>query len=228
MNTFKRGNPRRWVRLMIIILTIGLMSYSFIEAFKNYEENTKREQARYNLEHIVQCMTAGDRLFDKVNSHGLTFEDSGLWRICTNNVRTSTTGDVYVLDKEDYRFVYDNSNDIPKEPLFFTAKSVGKLFTDWKSGLAARTIMTAGTDSTASSGVTYNFDGSPEWLEWKTWEHDGHHYVIVQGTQADEVYAGLAGLSYLYYGFMLTLVMVLLIEITTIPLEEGYKGANGD
>ncbi len=226
MSTPTSSTNRRRLRLMIIIMTIGLMSYSFMEAFKHYEEDTKREQARYNLEHVVHCLNTTDAMLDS-NVKGNHEIAPGLWDACTKNVRTSTTGDVYVLRLRDFKFIHDTSNDVPTNPLFFTEKSIGELFKDWPSGLSARNLMTSGTDSTSSSKVSYNFDGSPEWLEWKVWKHEKEQFVIVQGTQADEVYKGLAGITYLYYTFMLVIVMVLVMEVATIPLEVG-EDTNGN
>jgi len=204
-----RSASRRWVRLSIIVGTIMLMSYSFMDSFEKYEETTKREQARYNLEHITSCVEKGSK-------KGVKGRD--LWEMCTHNVRTSQTGDVYILDEKSYEFVYDNSNDVPSKKLAFTRSSVGSLFVDWESGLAARKIMTAGTDSSSSSRISYNFDGSPEWLEWKTWEHNGRKYVIVQGIQADEVYEGLSNLTYMFYTFMGVFILIIFMEMTTVPV----------
>ena len=162
---------RRILNLVAIMLAITLFSDIM---FKHIIEDSHRKQARYNLEHIVSCVGSLE------NEHMVT--KAKALQICTDKMRTSLTGDVYVFNRSTYKFAYENSNDVPKD-IYFTKNSVGKIAKDWSSLLVARNYMTTNVDSTYGDNVSYNFDGSPEWVEWK-------HYnkcVIVQGTQEDEV-----------------------------------------
>jgi len=217
---------RRGLRLILITVAIGLMSYSFMDSFKSYVETKKREQARYNLEHITHCLTRVERVIEKLGDEeceNAELLDKAVWNTCTKGVRTSSTGDVYVLDRSDCKFVYDNSNDVPEKVLYFTEESIGGLFKDWDSAVKARQLMTSGNDSTATTRGWYNFDGHPEWLEWKMWEHDDKSYVVIQGIQSDEVYASMQEIEYMYYVFMFIIVGVLPLEVNAVPKDNRCR-----
>ena len=225
--SIKSRSTRKWMRLILVILIVGMMSYSFMASFKSYVEDKKREQARYNLQHITYCLsrvtTVVENLGGAIQCESENQLKQSIWATCTAKMRTSVTGDVYALDSKTLEFVYDNSNDIPVEKLYFTEDSIGDLFHDWDSGAHAILAMTTGNDSTASDRLSYNFDGSPEWLEWKQWEG----YTIVQGTQSDEVLASMQKLEYMYYLFMLIMVMVLVLEVNSVPYEQGRRDSDG-
>ena len=232
MARIKSESVRKWLRLLTIIGVIMVMSYSFMSSFKSYVEDKKREQARYNLEHIEHCLSRVERVVEQLGTAQCSDSDRldrAIWNTCTRGMRTSSTGDVYILDKDTTEFIYDNSNDVPGDtPLYFTKDSVGELFKDWPSAAAAKLAITSGSDSTGSTKMWYNFDGAPEWLEWKTWEHDDVEYVIVQGIQKDEVYAGMRQLEYMYYMFMLIIVVILVMEVNAVPYDNrGRRGTDG-
>jgi len=221
--SIKSSVTRKWLRLLLVIVIVCMMSYSFIQSFKSYLEDTKREQARYNLQHTVECLDRVTTMIANIGGQGLCDEDEleqSVLATCTSNMRTSPTGDMYVLDINSKKFIYDNSNDIPEEVLYFTKESVGSLFSDWNSGEKAVASMTAGSDSTVSDKVSYNYDGSDEWLEWKNWGR----YIVVQGTQSDEILKGFTKIEYVYYMFMGILIMVLVLEINAVPLEGDRRG----
>ena len=162
-------------------------------------EDSKRIQARYNLNNITYC-------FSELEARGMPFNEYST--ICTKKSKTSFTGDVYVLDSTTKEFVSETSRDVPRKALYFTKDSVGKLFYDWNSGKEALYYILSGKDSEEGLNVSYNFDGSPEWLEWKNYDDK---YVVVQGIQKDEVMDRFKPLQFFIYMSVL-LVIVFIVS----------------
>ncbi len=170
--------PRiRWtiykvVAVLMIALTVSVM-------FDMQIESCKRVQARYNLDSIKYCI---DRTLscdvDRTKAIG----------ICTTKMKTTFTGDVYVLDYASLEFISETSRDVPKGAVYFTEESIGTEFADWDSAVVALSLMTSGKDSIAGLNAWYNYDGDVEWLEWINYyiEGDDNPLIIVQGTQRDE------------------------------------------
>ena len=144
-------------------------------------EDGKRQQARYNLEHSIAC------LHDYEIAHNGV--DRQAFKHCTYKQRTSTTGDMYVLDMDTMEFVYDGSTDIPVgENLYFTKESIGKYFKEWNTAVKAKRLMQSGNSSTYSTNAWYNYDGATEWVEFTTYTTmENKKYIVVQGVQEDEV-----------------------------------------
>ena len=162
-----------------------------------------RQQARYNLEQVRLCL-------DSINPY--INIDKG-FEVCTQKSRTTATGDIYILDGETLEFVYENSNDVPKD-LYFTEDSVGKYFKDWDSAKEALAYITSGKDSSVDYSASYNFDGDKEWVEWINYAHDNKWYIIVQGIQKDESLRLYSLIVYFIY------LGVFLIAFSCIVLEK--------
>ena len=185
-----------------------ILSITVDVVLTNNVEEVKRAQARHNLEQYVYCVEAMDA------SSGL--DDRSILSICGRKLRTSITGDTYVLDATTLEFVVENSTDVPAEKLYFTEESIGGLFADWKSGQRAVRQFVSGNDSEAGMNVWYNFDGHTEWSEWKSvlMFGSGKEYVLVQGVQKDEVMKLFIGSRFaLFFG---TLIFVLYFMTTGI------------
>jgi hypothetical protein len=184
---------------LVIIILIIVLSIIADTMWVKLIENEKRQQARYNLEQIQHCL--------KYQPKDLS--DVSKFYICTSKSRTSPTGDVYVLEIDTLKFVYENSKDIP-QGLYYTKGSVGRYFKDWQSAETALHIMLLGKDSNSSHNTAYNFDGGTEWLEWKYSPNDTHiikgKYIIVQGTQKDEVLG-----NYTYIRLFATIAVILVV-----------------
>lgn len=161
-----------------------------------------RQQARYNLEQVRTCL----------NSTNPYITVNKAFDVCTSKSRTTTTGDIYILNGETLEFVHENSNDVPKQ-LYFTKDSVGQYFKDWNSAKKALVYLTSGKDSDSSYSTGYNFDGDTEWLEWINYVHDNKWYIIVQGIQKDEALRLYTYITYIMY------IGSFLIAISCIALE---------
>ena len=183
------------------ILLLFTMVFTSIVAIDMQLEH--RKQARYNLEQVKTCLNSINPFLSLHKS----------FETCTKDSRTSTTGDIYVLDGETLEFVHENSNDVPRE-LYFTKDSVGKYFKDWNSVKEALVYITSGKDSDNTYNTSYNFDGDTEWLEWVNYIHKDRWYIIVQGTQKDEVLNNYRYITYLIY------LGVFLISFACIVLEK--------
>lgn len=191
----------------IVIVVLLFSSIVFDRTMTYTIEEDKRQQARYNLEHVNYC-------FHSARSH---FGMEEALRICTTDVRTTHTGDVYVLDFNTLEFVFENSTDVPNGNLYFTEESVGKHFKDWPTGEAARDLMLLGKDSEPGLNSWYQFDSGVEWLEWKIIPHlyveNQNKYVIVQGIQKDEVYERYKYIRILAFSIITLVVLLLLSSI---------------
>ena len=183
------------------ILLLFTMIFTSVVAIDIQLEH--RKQARYNLEQVKTCLNSINPFLSLHKS----------FETCTKDSRTSTTGDIYVLDGETLEFVHENSNDVPRE-LYFTKDSVGKYFKDWNSAKEALVYITSGKDSDNTYNTSYNFDGDTEWLEWVNYMYKDRWYIIVQGTQKDEALNNYRYITYLIY------LGVFLISFACIVLEK--------
>ncbi len=146
----------------------------------HYLELNKRQQARFNLEHSLSCF------YDVETDYNKSLGFNGI-KHCVNKMRTSISGDMYVLDRNTLDFIYDGSSDIPKD-LQFTEDSVGQYFKEWDTAEDALKYLLSGTNSTPTTFAKYNFDGAEEWLEYVTYTTlENTELVLVQGIQSDEV-----------------------------------------
>ena len=144
-------------------------------------EIDKRQQAVFNLEHVVGCF------FDYETTTGNPLSKGAL-KHCVGNMRTTPTGDGYALDRLTKEFLYDGSTDVPPGTKYFTKDSIGKSFKEWGTAEVAIPYLFSGTSSSQNVPVSYNYDGSTEWLEYKPYTTlDGRELVAVQGVQKDEV-----------------------------------------
>ena len=149
--------------------------------FNKYVQDSKRQQARFNVEHTVGCLG----LYESIDESRVV-DPLGM-KLCASKMRTSPTGDMYLLDMADLKFVYDNSSDVPRD-MYFTKESVGQYFNEWDTAIGALGSLTNGTDSVYGTRAKYNYDGATEWLEFGTYTtKDGRNLVVVQGVQSDEV-----------------------------------------
>jgi hypothetical protein len=169
------------------ILLIATMVFTTLVSISIQMEY--RQQARYNLEQIVNCLE---------NTLSYKSIDESFY-ICTSKSRTTSTGDVYVLNGETLEFVHENSRDVPQKNMYFTEDSVGKYFKDWDSAIEALKYITSGRDSSIEYNTSYNFDGDKELLEWVNYVYDNKWYIIVQGVQKDEALNMYNIISYLIY-----------------------------
>lgn len=199
----ERGSFKIWVAIFLIALFIALDLL-----LKQTVEETKRDQARYNLQQIKYCYVRSI----EVMTQKMAFET------CTNKSKTSYTGDVYILDADTLGFVHETSRDVPRmQPMYFTKDSVGQYFRDWESAAEVIRIVQLGKDSEKGVGASYIFDGDEEWLEWKFLPSefgglDGRRLIAVQGTQRDEVLKYWNAYRYLYMVGTSLVVFLLLVE----------------
>lgn len=186
------------IYMAAIVLTLTLVVDVL---FMQQLEADKRQQGRYNVEHTIACIHSHDH---KASANMLDNTVLGVatWRECSNKMRTSPTGDMYILNRDTLQFLYDPSSDVPKgEPMYFTNESVGKLFTEWPTAELALIQLTSGASSTTGSNVSYNFDGDTEWLEYATYRTKcGTDIIVVQGIQSDEATARYLGIRLLVAG----------------------------
>jgi len=148
-------------------------------------ETEKRNQAVFNVQHTISCMRRIEQFMGELDYQGM--------KTCANDMRTSITGDMFILDFETREFLYDGSADIPTgQKLYFTKDSIGKYFTDWESAENAIAQIGSGIDSISTSRVKYNYDGDEEWLEYKTFQlnNSDRKIIVVQGVQSDEALSG--------------------------------------
>ena len=165
-------------------------------------ETDKRTQARYNLEQAVFCLEVLDYSADKLTKEDMT--------TCVKNLRTSPTGDVYILDRDTLEFVYEGSKDVPPG-LFLSEDSVGIYYTEWNTALPLVEYVKAGIDSSNITRASYNFDGSVEWLEFKAYTTaNGQKLTVVQGTQKDEVLGSFLWIRLLVALFTFTYIFWLI------------------
>lgn len=212
MGKINRHNSPSIFRAVIIILAILLISIvSGIMLTYNLEQS-KREQARFNLKNIEYCINLSQ-------DYVVDFRTRA--DMCAGRSKTTFTGDVYILDYADLKFVFETSKDVPRD-LYFTEDSVGKYFKDWDSATNALTKMTSGYNSMHNTNVFYNFDGDIEWIEWITYRDDitDMTYIIVQGTQEDET---MDRFSYLRK-FVFISIMLLCVGI----LASAFKREEND
>ena len=150
-------------------------------------EDEKRNQAVFNVQHAISCMSRFERALGKLEYNGM--------RTCAEDMRTSITGDMFILDYNTKEFLYDGSKDVPvNQKFYFTKESIGKYFNDWSSAEAAILRIGSGVDSIPSDRVSYNFDGEEEWLEYKTFQPKTlpNKIIVVQGIQSDEALSDYA------------------------------------
>lgn len=202
----------RYDPMKVIIAIMILLGFVITDLFlQSVVEESKRNQARLNLEQIQYCYNKTVNKFSKYE----------VYNICTSKSKTSFTGDVYVLELIDtpdkgsvFTFAYETSNDTNREEnLLFTEESVGKYFKDWKSAKKALDIIKLGKDSYKGVNAEYNFDGEIEWIEWKYLPDDtgDDNIVVVQGTQQDEVMAEYSTYRMIGFGGVLLVVCTLLV-----------------
>ena len=177
-----------------------LVTLIFTTAVQVTIESEQRQQARYNLEQIESCLVGVTRYDVDIN---VAFD------VCTKYSRTTSTGDVYVLDGNTREFIFENSRDV-EEGLFYTEESVGQYFSDWGSAVGAEKFLFSGKDSKNSYHTSYNFDGSTEWLEWSNYLVGNEWYVIVQGVQKDEALDEFEHIMYGVYGVVFVIALGLI------------------
>lgn len=192
--------------IKILVASILILSALFLDAFlMTVVENSKRQQARFNLDQVKYCYAS---LVE-------TFGVSKSLSICIAKSKTSFTGDAYALDADTLEFISETSSDVPRTQLFFNKESVGKYFADWESGSLALRLMLMGKDSIEGINTKYLFDDDWEWLEWKYLPDEvndgGLRIVVVQGTQKDEVYSEFY--AYRIINGLVTFIIVLLLLV---------------
>lgn len=196
------NHPRKHSNVLLyVVLCMLLAAWVYDRSNSSIIEQSKRYQARDTLIDSKQCIT---KLSNYLPIHE-TFVP------CLSKSRTSFTGDAYVLDVKTLEFVYDASKDVPKDiKLYFTKESVGKYFRDWGTAEVAKRSMLSGKDSKEGVNAYYLFDDDVEWLEWIYLpDEDGSQYIIVQGTQRDEVFAPFTPSRYVFLVSMFLLCTVL-------------------
>lgn len=198
---------------------------NFKESAKNDIEQTYRQLARNQLKQMQFCIST--LMNDTSYKMQMPFDDKLFFVMdtCSKKARQTLTGDVFSFRLTDYMFVYDPSLDC------LPSNNTGKKFLDSKESMeimkkiqagdtsleypecylhkipshcfTARTELTRGYDSRHGDNVYWDFDDSPEWLEWivlpvEDYGYDavprGHEkqkplqYVLAIGTQADEAF----------------------------------------
>ena len=202
---YKKEGRRKHSGVALAIFVIILAISSDI-LLKLSIEDFGRQQARYNLQQIKYCYNRTSKEMDLVTA----------LEICTAKARVGFSGDVYVLDAETKEFVVENSSDVPNGAMYFTKESIGKHFNDWSTADSAIKKILLGKDSEEGSKVTYLFDNSVEWLEWKylpdaTKYTNDRKLIVVHGVQSDEIFAHFGVLEKVGFIFAGILVFFLLV-----------------
>ena len=199
----ERRSGHSGVALAIFVIVLAISSDILL---KLSIEDFGRQQARYNLQQIKYCYNRTSKEMDLVTA----------LEICTAKARVGFSGDVYVLDAETKEFVVENSSDVPNGAMYFTKESVGKHFNDWSTADSAIKKILLGKDSEEGSKVSYLFDNSVEWLEWKylpdaTKYTNDRKLIVVHGVQSDEIFAHFGVLEKVGFIFAGILVFFLLV-----------------
>ena len=202
---YKKEGRRKHSGVALAIFVIVLAISSDI-LLKLSIEDFGRQQARYNLQQIKYCYNRTSKEMDLVAA----------LEICTAKARVGFSGDVYVLDADTKEFVVENSSDVPNGAMYFTKESVGKHFNAWSTADSAIKKILLGKDSEEGSKVTYLFDNSVEWLEWKylpdaTKYTNDRKLIVVHGVQSDEIFAHFGVLEKVGFIFAGILVFFLLV-----------------
>lgn len=197
-------NRKKSVVYLYFILLAAVTCIVTIATLRLCVEDNARQQARYNLAQIKYCYT------NTVTQMGVAKSLD----VCTAKVKTSFTGDVYVLDAETREFVHDNSSDVPKK-LVFTQESVGKYFTNWESAQAAIDMIMLGKNSETGVRASYFFNNKAEWLEWRYLPDDVKNVnelklIAVQGIQSEEAFANFKAAEYVIIVVTSIFIIILL------------------
>ena len=210
--------------VMVVVLIV--MSTITIDTWWAYNlESSARTQARYNLEQIKACV-------NDLTVEGTNVELEKTLKTCARKSRVSPTGDVFAYDIGSREFVFDPSLDCFVEGgKFMTAESECTLHSDPKQCRQALIVLGRGYDSDEHTRLSWKFDDSEEYLEFKILPEEmvgfkgsvrgsstkkPHQLVVVQGVQEDEIrdrYAGFRSLVYAI-GFM-SIILNLAIAVHT-------------
>ena len=218
---YKKEGRRKHSGVALAVFVIILAISSDI-LLKLSIEDFGRQQARYNLQQIKYCYNRTSKEMDLVTA----------LETCTAKARVGFSGDVYVLDAETKEFVVENSSDVPNGAMYFTKESVGKHFNDWSTADSAIKKILLGKDSEEGSKVSYLFDNSVEWLEWKylpdaTKYTNDRKLIVVHGVQSDEIFAHFGALEKAGFIFAGILVFFLLVA-HNININYVYGGRADD
>lgn len=203
MQSTNRRKGYSGIVLAVFVIVLAIMSDIMV---KMSVEEFSRHQARYNLQQIKYCYGRASKVMDMRAS----------LETCTAKARVGFSGDVYVLDAETKEFVVENSSDVPNGAMYFTKESVGKHFNDWSTADSAIKKILLGKDSEEGTKVSYLFDNSVEWLEWKylpdaTKYTNDRKLIVVHGVQSDEIFAHFGVLEKVGFIFAGILVFFLLV-----------------
>lgn len=189
----------------LLIAGLLILGWLVTQAVMNLDiENNKRSQAFRQLDQIEYCFNQVDPYLGRMHK----------FKACAGKMRTTFTGDVYILDTTTLEFIFESSRDGSNErPVYFTKDSIGKYFKDWKSGEAALKIILLGKDSDDLTKVKYLFDDAEEWIEWKYLEDSEGEMVVVQGIQSDEANARFKATRYVMLVGTIMLVFGILVNV---------------
>ncbi len=195
-----------------IMLSFVLMFY----VFTTNNETSARFQNNLNLKFINTCVTTlGES--KSSNEFNLSTEE-GLIRsvnVCAKNLLSGgITGDVFLLRKDDMKFLWDNSTDCKpnsSEPMFLTKTSICKLFAQPET--CERVVAKMKRNKTNKGESTWYFDNSKELLSCTIINEDieDYAYVIAQGSQTDEI-------TTKFNGFFLTSILCGMFVILLVTL----------
>jgi len=195
------------VKNIVIVALIVLCTVSIDITWKFFLENSARIQARYNLEQVKVCVNDLLLRDDKGRlTRYRTISDNEITealKTCARKMRISPTGDVFAFDLSTKKFVFDPSLDCYLPHKKMTEDSICTIHKDKQACVQAIHIMSAGYDSSRYTRLSWKFDESPEYLEWKILPDqntgfDGltrggkikpHQVVVVQGGEEDELLA---------------------------------------
>lgn len=189
-----------------------IMTYEVEQSFRN--------QARFDLVQGRDCIK---RIMGSKYLKDETFDNRLFFAVdtCMNKERTTSSGDSFMIDLTTKEIKYDTSLDCFTEggKVFYNRKetaSVNKriglgedlqvpvcnLHHDEEACFIAQGKLLLGYDSKYQDDVWFNFDGSPEWLEFivipeeeigfdkvrRGGSKQPHQYLLVLGIQSDEVW----------------------------------------
>lgn len=180
--------------ILILLFIVG--SAYLLDAMWKYKlVQYERNQARSVLQKVASC-TSGAKQGEWLDN--LSF--------CASGVTTTPTGDIFAVNLKSKEFVFDPSVDCYVDGgKKMTADDECKLHQENGDPIAcveAIKIMSQGYDSYPGLDTTWNYDGSPEYLEWiifpseslgvggvmRNGQQESEQILIAIGIQEDELF----------------------------------------
>jgi len=191
-------------KTILILLSILFAVIYFITNEKTQQKLAER-QNKLNLNTIYVCL---DKTL-KVKT------EKKLWDaldVCARTRSLGVTGDVFVVRKEDKKLFWDTSADVQNSSnkSHLTKDEICSLFKNPESCLDGVEKM---INEPPRGSLKWWFDNSTEYLNYVYLDDavDGNHYIIVQGTQGDEIGSVFILLSSIVVFFLIVKAIIIIL-----------------